>query len=545
MRDGLPKHPTPQGSSAAPAGIDLLILAIALFVALLDLGTRTLHELDTPRWGLLAREMLRTGEWLVPTRYGDIYANKPPLYLWSVAGLGSLTGELSPCVVRLPAALGFVLLVLSSTWWATWRLGTRSAGRITGLLLLSSFGMMWLAREGRLDMFGAGLAVWGTATLDRAASTGSKRSAILAGLALGLTALVKGPPHWLGAIAVFLVGGSDPLPQRWRRLPARWVFAGMAGIPLLWLLPAALQGGEPYWRALVVDQMGDRLAGTGNHQQPPWHYATVGSVHFAPWGPAFVAVACMGLVPALRSRLPSLRGLATAGGLVLLIFSLVPTKHVRYLAPVLPLLALPLAGCVLAWWQRPTGTRWVLHRRAAGAGLLALAAGIVVLGLRFDVSNAPLPWWLLAGSCIGAGLGVLAITAASDPSTERRRWTIAALVLAVAAVLTVGVFRYRLRIRDNETFNRAIAARVQPDAPFFALAPNTPEDVFHGAPQATLARGVEAIRTDTPRPFYVLFRPHHRDPLKARFGTGTQVVGPEDGPTYFVVRYGALDKRPR
>ena len=541
MTQPAPPPPIPPRADLPAPRWDLWLLALALGVALLDLGTRTLHELDTPRWGLLAREMLRTGEWLVPTRYGDIYANKPPLYLWCVAGLGHLTGALTPFWVRLPAALGYVLLVVSSAWWASWRLRDPRGARLVGLVLLSTFGLMWLAREGRLDMFGAGLAVAGTVALDRAAATGSRRAAIWAGVMLGLTALVKGPPHWIPAVAVLLFGGPDALRTRWVRLRARWVLGFALVLPALWLIPAALQGGEAYWRALVVDQMGDRIAGAGNHKEAVWHYLTVGTVHFAPWGPLLWLIALAGLVAPLRRRLPEAAGLAAAGGVVLLLFSLIPTKHVRYMAPVLPFLALPLVGCLLAWLRSSPRGRWRLHQRAAAGALIALAGGIVALGQRAATGH-PLPWIVLAVTSLGAGLLGLR-NSGDDARAARVRWLHTTLLLTVLAVLTVGVFRYRLRVRDNERFNRAIATRIDTGETFFALAPNTPEDVFHGAPQATLARSVEAISRDTPRPFCVLFRPVHAQALLARFGQGQNVVTPADGPRYYVMRYTSPDVR--
>ena len=50
-----------------------------------------------------AREMLATGDFLLPRLYGDPYLNKPPVFFWVIAGLGSLIGEVNVHAARLPS----------------------------------------------------------------------------------------------------------------------------------------------------------------------------------------------------------------------------------------------------------------------------------------------------------------------------------------------------------------------------------------------------------------------------------------------------------
>jgi 4-amino-4-deoxy-L-arabinose transferase-like glycosyltransferase len=109
LRAGL-RDPLGAGGRAGFA----LLLAVALVVVLHDLGGRSLHRMDSPRWGELAREVLRTGEWIVPVHDGGLYANKPPLYLWAIAAPAAATGEVTPVLVRLPSALAFVALVAAA-----------------------------------------------------------------------------------------------------------------------------------------------------------------------------------------------------------------------------------------------------------------------------------------------------------------------------------------------------------------------------------------------------------------------------------------------
>lgn len=527
----------PPGARPVPLA-DGALFVFALGLAVLDLGTRSLHELDVARWGTLAREMLRTGDVLVPTRYGEIYANKPPLYLWIVAGTSALAGGVTPFLVRLPSALGFTLLVVATARWARTRTGSTQVGLMAGLLALSTFGLAWLGREGRLDMFGAGLAVAGTAALDAARRDGGRRAAWAAGLWLGAAVLVKGPPLLVAPVALLLL---DRAP---RRLPPLMpVLLPLVGLPLLWLVPAAIQGGTPYLKALVVDQIGDRVSGDGNHKQAAWYYLAMLPAQFAPWGPGLLAVAVAGLVPAWRRRLGSVAGLATAGAATLLVFSAIPTKHVRYLAPVVPLLLLPLAAVVGAWLDGPdVRARWRVHRRAAAGLALLGAAGLVVLGMRS--TRDAVPWIVLATALATLGVA-MALRRTSTPIAERRRWASTLLLAAALLVAGTGVFRYRFVVRDHEAFNRELAAALRPDDAVVTLEPMTPENVFHGAPDARMVLRTEDLDAPAAGALVVVYG---RDMAPAaiaeaeramatRLGPGDVVVAPREGHGYRARRF--------
>ncbi|MEM8805812.1 MAG: phospholipid carrier-dependent glycosyltransferase, partial [Cyanobacteria bacterium P01_G01_bin.38] len=63
--------------------LDAGLLAIAsLTLYLWRLGQVPLRDWDEGTIAMVAREMLRSGEWLHPTLYGGPYLNKPPLVEW-------------------------------------------------------------------------------------------------------------------------------------------------------------------------------------------------------------------------------------------------------------------------------------------------------------------------------------------------------------------------------------------------------------------------------------------------------------------------------
>lgn len=460
----------------------LLFLGVLVFATFYDLGGRNLHDIDTARWGQLAREMIRSGEWLVPTRYGELYVNKPPLYLWCVAGPAQLAGEVTPFLARLPSALGLFALVLLTAWWTRMRTGSAGTARIAALLVLSTAAVAWLGRGARLDMMASALAVAAAAVLDRAAlGLGTRRTPWIAGLLVGAALLTKGPPLLLVPAAVLFASSRDrTLGQRLRAArPLLVVVVGFA-IALLWFVPAVRAAGwEPYGQKLLIGQAAERITGTLDQSQAAWYYLLTVPALFALWGLGYLAAAAGSLIPRVRRSLGPAASLTVAGACVLVIFSLIPTKHVRYLVPVVPLFAMALACWFRLWWRRPARARWDLHLRAL-AGVCALAViGLVVAG---SLQAGALPG-LLGPALAFAALAVVAwrSTTACD---LRRRFVTCALYGLVLVMLTQGVVRPRFHDGNKQRFNRRLAELRTGDVPVWIAHGMVPENVFHGAPEA-------------------------------------------------------------
>ena len=84
------------------------LLWLGLFVLVLigtGLGMRAPWPADEPRFALIAREMVHTGEWLFPRIGGDLYPDKPPVYFWLLSVCYFLTGSLRASFL-IPAFIG-------------------------------------------------------------------------------------------------------------------------------------------------------------------------------------------------------------------------------------------------------------------------------------------------------------------------------------------------------------------------------------------------------------------------------------------------------
>ena len=63
-----------------------------------------LHNIAEPLEGLVVREMVATGDWVLPRRNGEEIPAKPPLYHWLTIGVARLADRPIDEVSRLAAA---------------------------------------------------------------------------------------------------------------------------------------------------------------------------------------------------------------------------------------------------------------------------------------------------------------------------------------------------------------------------------------------------------------------------------------------------------
>jgi 4-amino-4-deoxy-L-arabinose transferase len=115
-------HMTPHGRAGAPRVRWTLLLTILAVLALGFLGTRGLWEPDEGRYVEVAREMLLSGNYLIPTLNQVPHFTKPPLTYWAIAA-GLRVAGWNEWGARLYLALAFV-----ATAWVTAWLGERVWG---------------------------------------------------------------------------------------------------------------------------------------------------------------------------------------------------------------------------------------------------------------------------------------------------------------------------------------------------------------------------------------------------------------------------------
>ena len=177
----------------------LLLLALALAAAFAFQGSRGLYESTEGRYAESAREMLVSGDYLVPTLDGRPHWTKPPLSYWAVAG-GMAVFGVNEWGARFANGLAFVLTAFCVAAIAD-RLWGRSAALAAGLIYATSFypayGANALSTDALLTLFEvAAVAAY------LLADPGRRGWIFAMWCFFGLAFLTKGPPGLLPLLPI-------------------------------------------------------------------------------------------------------------------------------------------------------------------------------------------------------------------------------------------------------------------------------------------------------------------------------------------------------
>lgn len=345
------------------------------------LGLREPSPPDEPRFVMAAKDMVASGNWLVPHRGREFYAEKPPVFMWIQAAAHAVVPDWRVAFL-LPSLLG-ALLTLCLTYDLARRLWGREAGiaAATALWLCLQFGLQ--AKRGQIDMTLVAMTTLSVWAMTRHLLRGPAWRWLWVGaFAAGLGTVTKG----VGFLPLLLLVPFGLLRLRgWRAVepePGRawrwWLMVPgfLAGVAV-WLGPLLFElvrTGDPQLQAyaseLMFRQTGERYLNAWHHVQPAWYYLQVMAtlwlpgVLFLPW-----------LAPAwwrdIRAGDPAQVLLLSWSVLVLVFFSASPGKREVYIFPVLPILCVAAAPYLRAIMAQGSA-RWTL------AGYTGLLAGVAL-----------------------------------------------------------------------------------------------------------------------------------------------------------------------
>ncbi|WP_188115140.1 ArnT family glycosyltransferase [Salinicola endophyticus] len=398
----------------------LLLLLLAIVLLGIGIGLRDPWPADEPRFALNALEMLRTGQFWFPHRGGELYPDKPPVFMWASALSIWLTGSvrLGFLIPTTLSALGALVLVVD--------LGRRLHGRrvalLSGLALLTAFQFVLQAKTAQIDMMLTFFTTLGAYGLLRHALLGPARRWWLIGwAAMGIGVITKG----VGILPLALLPAWLWFGYRGRavRLSLKELLLGL-GVMLAciaaWAIPMMLMAsfsGDPalaaYRDNILFKQTGQRYADSWTHLEP-WYYYVV---KVLPWAWMPLVLALPWALPAWWHRLKRSDARVwmplSAVILIVVFFSLSPGKRGVYMLPTLPLLVMALAPLLPGLIRRRGLHRAAFVVLALLAGVLLLAGALGAFGLpalarvaaRHQVD--PWAWWIVIGAL---GIGLLAWT---------------------------------------------------------------------------------------------------------------------------------------
>lgn len=338
-----------------------ILLIFAAVVIFAGIGLRSPWPADEPRFAEVAREMVVSGNWFFPMRGGELYPDKPPVFMWAVALFYWLTGNMNLSFL-LPSALAS-LITLVCVYDLAAKLWNVKAARNAFWLLMLVPQFVLQAKTAQIDAL---VTCWITLAMYGLIRHYYIQESwpwyFLSWCFMGLGVITKG----VGFLPVFfLIPVMIQRYWQYRQFDRRVIFkssAGllwMLGVIALWLIPMlvlAQLSQNPDFMAyrdnILLKQTGERYANAWAHLEP-WYYYLVYVIPVL-WFPLPLLFFSGGLWRFLLSHKVQI-SLSIWVVLVVLFFSLSPGKRGVYMLPALPMLVLICAP----WLTSCPVHRWI------------------------------------------------------------------------------------------------------------------------------------------------------------------------------------------
>lgn len=130
-----------------------IILTVVIIVLLYGfLGIQPLY-LEEQRRAVVAQEMLFSGDYVVPTIYGELYHKKPPVWNWILLASFHIFGNQSEFTLRFFAVLSFILSAILVFIITRKHFGERTAWPAALLYLVSADLFLYFSLTAEIDLF--------------------------------------------------------------------------------------------------------------------------------------------------------------------------------------------------------------------------------------------------------------------------------------------------------------------------------------------------------------------------------------------------------
>ena len=332
-----------------PATKWAVLFLIVGFFAITNLPW-TLDDYDQAKQAYTSFEMVSQGHWLYQHTPNESVATKPPLVGWVSAVLFEVTRWWEGAW-RIPSFAAALVLL-----WLVTKEATAAYGAVGGLIALAALGLNLLsprlATLVRTDMplalvtFLIGAQIW--RKIDRAEAW-TTRDRVIAFALLSCAMLIKGPIIYAfilpGLIVYQVIRRKNRAPSAWS---GAWPWVLSLALFLAWAI-GGIVNQEGFYESVVVREFAGRFTETIHKPQPVYFYFPHLLHKFAPWSVLLIALAIF--FWRRRERLSLQMAPATVwlvcwatGGLLLM--SIIPSKRVDRIFPIVPPLCLLLGAQV-------------------------------------------------------------------------------------------------------------------------------------------------------------------------------------------------------
>ncbi len=367
--------------------VSIALFVLFAFLYILPLGFRPLTSPDETRYGEIPREMLTSGDWVVPRLNGLKYFEKPPFGYWANAVSMSVFGE-NAFALRIPSALAVrlsaLMLFLLVRRFTKWRAASVLAPAVflTCPLVLA---------VGQINILDSLLSMFLTGSLVCFFFAHTSRDRVrkwlflaLMGVFCGLAFLTKGFLAFavpVLAVVPFLFWEGrfkDLLRIPW--IPIMTAFC----VALPWAVAIHFREGD-FWNYFFWTEHVARFLDPirGQHPKPFWYFLPILAGGALPW--AAQSPAALTTVFKLETEKPLVRFAVCWFLFPFLFFSVCSGKLIPYILPCFPPLAVLFAVGLTGYFEKGkhraySVSAWVLAMVVGLGGLFLLLSGFGVFG---------------------------------------------------------------------------------------------------------------------------------------------------------------------
>lgn len=390
----------------------MILIALCGLLFFLQLGSVPLIGLDESLYAECSREMLASGNYIVPTNNGEYFFDKPPLAYWLQAGSMKLF-SVNSFSVRFPSAVAGLALVAWTVFLAG-RLFDRRTGLLSGYILASSILFVGLSRLCMLDqVFALLISIALGSFLLSYQEKWPRWGYMLFWAMAGLTMLTKGPagPALIFAtIIAFVLIRRQPA-RALKTMPLLGIVVFLA-VALPWFVLVQRETNGAFVNEFFLHQNVQRAMGKDfSHNQPFWFYLPIYLVGFFPWS-VFIPMVWKNHISLRPKDGPQEAALFMGISAVIVVtaFSALVSKLPHYILPALP----PSAVLVGVAWSRAIETEKLYSVKlctAIASVVSILVAAALLIAPRFLPEPIPgLPKALIpmgASLIIGSALSLI------------------------------------------------------------------------------------------------------------------------------------------
>lgn len=331
------------------AVIFLLILgALMIFVGL---GKNHLIPYDEAIYAKISKNMVLNNDFLVQNWIpGKVWYEKPPLFMWMVAGFMKLLGY-SSWAAKLPSAI-FGFLSLTLVYLFAKKMFGKMTGFLSAFVLLTTTQYLYYSRMAMLDVTATFFITLALVLYYYSRLSQKKYLVILSGLAVGLAVMVKGvvgflpfPIIFLYELYLFITKQQKFTKTLFTKYFLMLFFACAVFLP--WHLEMYKMFGEKFINNYIIYHVWDRATSAIEDKGRPFlWYITVLRVSMRIWFIALLAAFPLAVFKALKKKNASVGDhkhfvfLLIWALIVFLFFSSAKSKLVWYIMPVYPVLSI-------------------------------------------------------------------------------------------------------------------------------------------------------------------------------------------------------------